>query len=361
MLLNRFPKPNPDFNRLRKVLLRQGEPDRLPLVELFPDREIKEAVLGEEIPYADPSQPDLRKKALDSEIRFWYATGYDYITVQANVPLQRHRLNTDDTALLKRDQRSWQDENTGPIQTWEEFEKYPWPKLQDIDFSGIEYISKNLPDGMQLIFLGPGGQFENLAELMGLAPMALAIGDNPELVQAIAEKVGELLVTLFSAAAEIPNMGALWLGDDLGYKTSTIISPRHLRQYVFPYQKKLAEIAHARNMPFLLHSCGNLERIMDDLIDYVGIDAKHSFEDVIMPVAEAKRRWGSRTAILGGVDVDVLCRSSEAEVRAYTRAIIEACAPGGGYALGTGNTVANYIPVNNYVAMLEEGLKFRYA
>lgn len=361
MLLNRLPKPNPDFNRLRKVLLRQGEPDRLPLVELFADHEIKEAVLGEKIPYADRRQPDIHAKALDSEIRFWYAAGYDYITVQANVPLQRHRLNADDTALLNREQRSWQDENTGPIQTWEEFENYSWPKLQDIDFSGIEYISKHLPDGMQLIFLGPGGQFENLAELMGLAPMALAIGDNPELVQAVAEKVGELLVTLFSAAAEIPNMGALWLGDDLGYKTSTMISPRHLRQYVFPYQKKLAEIAHAHNMPFLLHSCGNLERIMDDLIDNVGIDAKHSYEDVILPVAEVKRRWGSRTAILGGVDVDVLCRSSESEVRAYTRAIIEACAPGGGYALGTGNTVANYIPVNNYVAMLEEGLKFRYA
>ena len=34
------------------------------------------------------------------------------------------------------------------------------------------------------------------------------------------------------------------------------------------------------------------------------------------------------------------------------------CAPGGGYALGTGNTVANYIPVKNYLAMLEAGRDF---
>jgi uroporphyrinogen decarboxylase len=98
---------------------------------------------------------------------------------------------------------------------------------------------------------------------------------------------------------------------------------------------------------------------MDELMDDVGIDAKHSFEDVITPVADAKRLWGDRVAILGGVDMDYLCRHSEEEVRAYTQRVIAACAPGGGYALGTGNTVANYIPIQNYVAMLEEGARYR--
>jgi uroporphyrinogen decarboxylase len=153
----------------------------------------------------------------------------------------------------------------------------------------------------------------------------------------------------------MPNVGALWLGDDMGFKTQTMISPRHMQQYVFPYQRRLAEIAHSHDLPFLLHACGNLERIMPTLIEEVGIDAKHSFEDVIMPVTEAKRRYGDQIAILGGVDVDYLCRHSEAEVRAYTRHILDACMPGGGYALGTGNSVANYIPVRNYLAMLDEG------
>ncbi len=62
-------------------------------------------------------------------------------------------------------------------------------------------------------------------------------------------------------------------------------------------------------------------------------------------------------ALLGGVDMDVLARGSEDQVRAYTRRCIEGCAPGGGYALGSGNTVANYIPVANYLAMLDEGWK----
>ena len=49
-----FQPPKPDFAHMRKVLLRQGEPDRLPLVELLVDREMMEAVLGERIPFTRP-------------------------------------------------------------------------------------------------------------------------------------------------------------------------------------------------------------------------------------------------------------------------------------------------------------------
>ena len=358
---NTLPTPNPDFTRLRKVLLRQGEPDRLPLIELFADREIMEAVLGRKIPYAAAGDRAGREHEWEEILRFWHQTGYDYITVSAGIHLPRRHVTTADTADLSKGQRSWDDENTGIIMTWEDFEKYPWPKPEEIDYSMIEYVGKHLPDGMQMIYLGPGGQFENISWLMGEVPMSLALHDDPTLVQAMADKIGGLLANVFGAVAEMPNIGALWLGDDMGFKTSTLMSPRHLRQYVFPHQKRLAEIAHAHNLPFLLHSCGNLERIMDDLIDDVGIDAKHSYEDVIMPVSEVKQRWGRRIAILGGIDVDFLCRANVEQVRAHTRQVIEACAPGGGYALGTGNSVANYIPVENYLAMVAEGLNYRYA
>jgi len=42
---------------------------------------------------------------------------------------------------------------------------------------------------------------------------------------------------------------------------------------------------------------------MDGLIDYIGIDAKHFYENAIMPVSEVKMKYGNRIAILGGVDM----------------------------------------------------------
>jgi len=133
-----------------------------------------------------------------------------------------------------------------------------------------------------------------------------------------------------------------------------MISPDDLRELAFPWHRRMVEVAHAAGRPFLLHACGNLATVMEDIID-IGFDGKHSFEDTIEPVTVAKKRWGDRIALLGGIDLDFLCRSSHAQIRTYVRGVLRECAPGGGYALGTGNSVANYVPVANFLTMMEEG------
>ena len=175
------------------------------------------------------------------------------------------------------------------------------------------------------------------------------------------ERIGENHVKIIKLCLEkgdVSRIGAVAMGDDLGFNTGTLISPQLLRKYVFPWHKKIADLAHSYELPMILHSCGNLESVMDDLIDYVGIDAKHSFEDKILPVTDAKKKYGKRVAILGGVDVNVLCTENEAVIRRYIADILKLCVPNGGYALGTGNSVANYIPIKKYLAMLYEGRRW---
>ncbi|MDD3926541.1 MAG: hypothetical protein PHT33_07770, partial [bacterium] len=91
----------------------------------------------------------------------------------------------------------------------------------------------------------------------------------------------------------------------------------------------------------------------------VKIDAKHSYEDSILSVTEAWKLYGDRIAILGGYDVDRLCRSTEEEIRAYTGMLITEVGAEGGYALGSGNSIASYIPVEKYLTMLDEGWRLR--
>lgn len=330
----------------------------MPFIELFADMEVMSAVAGEPISEPLPVDDARREQDLLRIIRYWHRCGYDYVSMWPTVPLPIRRTASGDTAALTHREREWQDESSGIINSWQDFESYPWPKPQNIDWFNLEFASRHLPDGMKMIALGPGGQLEHIMWLMGYVPFSMALMDDPALVEAVAEKVGEILVDLYATAVEIPNVGALWIGDDMGFRTATMIAPEQLRRLVFPWLAKLAGIAHAKGMPFLLHSCGNLHQVMDDLIESVRIDARHSFEDAVQPVAEAKRLYGDRIALLGGADMDFLSRSTEEEVRAYTRRLIDACAPGGGWALGTGNSVANYIPLSNYFAMLDEGYRY---
>jgi uroporphyrinogen decarboxylase len=184
--------------------------------------------------------------------------------------------------------------------------------------------------------------------------------DDPELVAAVFSKIEEVYVAMYSGMASIEQVGVLNLSDDFGYKTQTLIGVDDLRKYVLPVHKKLAKIIHNAGKPCVLHSCGYLEEIMEDIIVDVGIDAKHSYEDLIVPVEEMKRRYGDRIAILGGFDLDRLCRSTPQQVREYTCKLVTELGADGGYALGSGNSIAAYVPVENYLAMLDEGWSLRH-
>ncbi len=366
-------KRQPDFDNLRRTLLRQGPPGPVPFVELYADPGMVEAVLGEKFTWdmlarAGEEDPDARpshalrgRAVIDLILRFCYENGYDYVYSWTGLNFPRANFSAAaDTASVENwpgGRRYWQDETTGPIQTWADFEEYPWPKPEEISYRAIEYLNAVVPEGMK-ICVNLGGIFENTSWLMGLQSFSYALFDQPDLIEAISGKVGEITASAAAAAASIDNVGMVFLGDDLGFATGTLVSPSTLRRYVFPHHRRLIEIVHGAGRLFLLHSCGNLETIMDELID-LGIDAKHSFEDKIMPVEEIYRRWGEHVAVLGGVDMDLLARGSEEQVRERTREILEVCGTRGtGYCLGTGNTVANYIPRENYLAMLDEGRKW---
>jgi uroporphyrinogen decarboxylase len=150
-------------------------------------------------------------------------------------------------------------------------------------------------------------------------------------------------------------VGALRQGDDLGFRTATFLSPDVLRRLVLPIYTQLAAAAHAHGKPFILHSCGNLGSVYDDLIDTCRIDAKHSFEDSILPVEDFQARYGQRVTPLGGLDVDAICRLDEPALRAYVEHKIERCTSQGYWALGTGNSLTDYMPVDRYLLVLETG------
>jgi len=353
-------KPNPDYRRLLKALWREGDPGHVTFLELLADPEVVAAVLDAPVipREAEQESREALEKALDQRIHFWYHLGYDAFWQGAILELpDMLRLETDDTAIMTRHRRRWVDEKAGIITNWEDFEHYPWPRAADANLYPMEYVARHLPEGMAII-AATSGILEPVMWLMGYQTFALAVYDQPDLIQAMFDKIVEIFMPLARALVQMDRVVALWMADDMGFKTGTLISPDYLRKFVFPIQKQFARIAHEQGLPFLFHSCGNLETVMKELIDDVEIDAKHSFEDVIDPVESFTARYSDRIAVIGGVDMHLLAHGTEEEVRARTRRILRACAPSGAYVLGSGNSIANYIPLGNFLAMVDEGWRY---
>lgn len=362
--------PRPDIEEFRDIILRKkGIKNRVHFCELHIDKEIIKEVTLKFLNrrWVEPEKDNLktREEYLKNYIECWYRLGYDYIRFttdfrfEAGLSFKTKSREGNDTSQVPKPTRKWTEEGKGVIISWEDFERYPWPEVEDMDLWSYEFASDNLPEGMGIMGCLSGGILEiALNDLFGYETLSYLIYDDPELVRAVFDRIGNLVYKAYERLIGLKNLVGFFQGDDMGFKTATLISPEALRRYVLPWHKKLAEFCHSHNLLYILHSCGNLEAIMEELIHNVKIDARHSFEDAIMPVTEVKKKYGDRIAILGGVDVDKLCRFKEKDLRAYVRNILDICMPGGAYALGTGNSVANYIPLNNYLIMLDEGLKY---
>jgi uroporphyrinogen decarboxylase len=263
-------------------------------------------------------------------------------------------LSAEDNSVLSRGTRQWVDEHNGPIKGLEDLDNEEFfPPLERLyDFRLFEAISDMMPPDMKIIGGFAGGPFEHGSYLLGLESYLMGIFQNKALFDKLHEKLKEVFVAITRKLVKIENLGIFRIGDDLGFRQATMISPEHLREYIFPIYTEVVSLSHAEGKPFILHSCGNLEQVMDDLIDTCKIDAKHSNEDVIAPFEDMKERWGGRIALLGGLDVDFLARQSPDRIKEKVKYLIDKCA-GGGFALGSGNTISNYVPVENYLAMIE--------
>ncbi len=349
-------RPHPDADEFVAMLLGRAPQRRTPLVEYLVDetvmRPIVEDLLGMAWPRA-VSDRETMERYLDVFIEFWLRLGYDFVRFEIGLPFASALLYAADTAPSGKD-RAWVDEHHGAIMTWADFEAYEWPQLDKFDFHPFEYVNGHLPDGMGLMACHGGGIFEHLSWIMSLEGLSLALYETPELVQAVADRIGELMLGFYKHLVQLDRLIVVFPGDDMGFRSGTLIHPSALRRYCLPWHKRFAQIAHDSGRPYFLHSCGNVASIMSDLIEEVGIDGKHSYEDVIRPVQDFQAEYGDRIAVLGGLDLNLLSSGTEDDVRRHTRFLIETCGGRGRYAIGSGNSIPSYVPVQNYLAMLDE-------
>jgi len=317
------------------------KPSRPTLFEYFMCDEMYDA-LTSHIPYDKSDVLFPYKKIIDA----YRIAGYDYATIQGSdfhFESERH---------LKDGKKSISANEGAIITDRESFEKYDWPDPESYDYSRLEKLNKYLPEGMKIIAADASGILEVVITLVGYDNLCYMLIEDTELVQDIFDEVGSRMVRYHEICAGFDSVGGTIFGDDWGFNSQTMFSPNDLRKYLFPWHIKQVEAVHAAGKKAILHSCGNLQAVFDDIIDDIKYDAKHSYEDKILPVEEAYDKYGSRIAIVGGLDVDFICRSTPEEVYNRAAAMFGKTSVRGGYALGSGNSIPYYVPEKNYLAMI---------
>ncbi|HEY0868008.1 MAG TPA: uroporphyrinogen decarboxylase family protein [Fimbriimonas sp.] len=341
-----LPHREPDFSQMLRVLNKQ-RPDRPVMFEFLVDGAHLKAILGSE--WAEGDGVD---ELLHNWVRGFAACGYDFSTM----PVWGLDL-LEFPGKNRTREKSVGMAHGGMIHDRATLEAYPWPDTSNYDYSILDRVARHLRPNQKVIIHGPGGVLENATELAGYEELCFLIADEPDAAEELFDRIGRLLWKHYDLLLDHPCIGGAFVNDDWGFKTQPFLPPDLMRKYVFPWNRRIIERIHQSGKPAILHSCGNLDTLWDDILCDLKIDAKHSYEDEIHPVEEVYEQFVGKMAVMGGIDVDFLCRSTPAQIADRCRKMLERTASRGGYALGSGNSIPNYVPLESYLAMQRVGFE----
>ena len=333
----------PDDQNLEKAG-RNIEVARIPLYEHKIDPKVMERVTGKK--FADYYNGDDRD--LDEFFRcycgFYRDMGYDTVSFEELI------------GPAMPGSGALGEHVKGVIQCREDFEKYPWDGICDTFFRmygrAYEALRRNMPEGMKAVGGAGYGIFECVQDLVGYEDLCYMRVDDPDLYRDMFFKIGESNLKIWQRL--LKEYGDIYcvlrFGDDLGFKSATLIDPEDIRNLVIPQYRKIIRAVHATGKPFLLHSCGCIFSVMEDIIA-AGIDAKHSNEDQIAPFPYWVEKYGDRIGNFGGIDTDAVCSLNAQDMYEYIKDVVSKSVGHGGFAFGSGNSIPDYVPTEGFLAM----------
>jgi uroporphyrinogen decarboxylase len=244
---------------------------------------------------------------------------------------------------------------SGLLTTPEKWADWPHPD-PDTFHKRIERAFTGLQQrfGDQIYMMGSvcWGLWENATQTMGLPAFAVALRRDPEFVRRMVRYYETLYLAAVHAAADA-GLPAFVYSDDMGHKTGPQTSPQVLDEFFGPSLRRIAEEAHGRGLKIIIHSCGNVNQLLDLFADW-GFDGVHSLEPTAgMELATVKQRVGDRMCVFGNLDIShLLSHGTRQQVETAVKDALRAAGGGGGFIMAMTNS-HHAVKVENTRWMLE--------
>jgi uroporphyrinogen decarboxylase len=241
-------------------------------------------------------------------------------------------------------------------ETVADVERYDWPTVERLDFSGIAAECEAHADTALSIW--HWSLFERAWEMRGFERFLVDMASNERLAGAVIGRIEEfnwqvIAKTLEATGGRVRLFGS---SDDFGSQTSLLMSVEMWEHYFAPGYRRAHEFAHSRGLTTWLHSDGAIRPLIPKLID-AGLDVL----DPLMPMIEQMSpyriipEFGRDLCFHGTIDVQhLLPFESERAVRAEIRRQMEALWSRGGLFMGPSHMIQPGTPLGNILAVYDE-------
>jgi uroporphyrinogen decarboxylase len=317
------------------VALRREVPDRVPVCELVISRRFAERLLGWPVPARTPGEEDAPFTA-DEAKEVAAALGHDNICYGLMPPIYADRSVEADGRVAY---------GNGRIRTAADLALVSLPDpYDDALYAGAAAFAAQKGD-YSAWFSTRVGIFPTWLS-MGIENFALALYEDLPLVERLLDTYADWAAVVAERACGL-GFDVFATQDDIAFNTAPFFSPAIFRDLVAPRYER---IGRSVTLPWVMHSDGNVALFLDD-IARLGIAGVHPMEHGAIDIRWVKQVFGDRLCLLGNVDMNLLSLGPVEAVERATRELLRDVAPGGGYILTSGNSLAPYCEVE-YVRAL---------
>jgi uroporphyrinogen decarboxylase len=197
-----------------------------------------------------------------------------------------------------------------------------------------------------------GGAYMYLRSLIGPTELLFAFYDQPELIHDCMRAWFDLADAVTARHQQYVTFDQIFFGEDICYKSGPLISPRMIREFLFPYYRQLVEnikarqIDRGRHLFFHLDTDGYAPAVIP-LYQELGLDVMSPFEVAAGCDVVAIGRQYPRLVMSGGIDKRVLA-TTPAEIDAYLQRILPPMRARGGYLPTCDHGVPEEVSYENY-------------
>jgi uroporphyrinogen decarboxylase len=251
----------------------------------------------------------------------------------------------------------------GAITNFDDFEDFPPLDPDDPRREEIHKEAKRLEEKFaENVHIAPMifGMMEMTWEAFGLENFSRLLAQKENLKK-VFDNRGSFAVELVKRLIEWGETGVVIICDDYGYKGGLFMSPLNYHKYVFPWLKRICDTAHKGGLKLMLHSCGDIEKIFEDIIK-CGVDAINPIEPTTAnpeyDIFKLNQKFGEKITFVGNVSPQDLSDKDPETIRNYTKKLLKEIAPQGGLILSSGHSINPAIKLENFLAMRETIDKF---
>lgn len=289
----------------------------------------------------------------ESQIKAWQAFGHDVIILESGTSSSAEACGVeviyrDDAAPVATQPVLQSLDDVDRLELLDPWTTFPWSEI----LKATQIVAREIGNRAFIVGRGDQGPFSLALMLRGYENFMLdiALNEQPQQIHKLLDYCREtatrFAMAQLEAGAHATSIGESPSGPD-------VLSPRHYRQWAFPYQKQMIDAFTAHDKFIAHHICGNVIPIIDD---FVATGAPITEIDHKTDLGKARAAAWSKSALLGPIDTNLMAFGTPGDVDAACREAIETmradAAYHTGFILGPGCALPPETPDDNIHALV---------